>query len=36
MKAAACGTWLGDILTVLMVASMMLYNILYKHWMRGL
>ncbi|KAK7868906.1 hypothetical protein R5R35_014216 [Gryllus longicercus] len=32
MKAAACGTWLGDLITALMVTDMMLQDNLYPHW----
>ena len=32
MKAAACGTWLGDLITALMVSDMMLQDDLYPHW----
>ncbi|XP_037087622.1 transmembrane protein 117-like [Pollicipes pollicipes] len=32
MKAAACGTWLGDLITALMVTDMMLQDDLYPHW----
>ncbi|XP_023704147.1 uncharacterized protein LOC111862740 isoform X2 [Cryptotermes secundus] len=32
MKAAACGTWLGDLITALMVTDMMLQDNLYPQW----
>ena len=32
MKAAACGTWLGDFFTALMVTDMMLQDELYPNW----
>nr|CAD7259492.1 unnamed protein product [Timema shepardi] len=32
MKAAACGTWLGDLITALMVTDMMLQDNLYPNW----
>ena len=32
MKAAACGTWLGDLITALIVTDMMLQDNLYPHW----
>nr|CAD7592207.1 unnamed protein product [Timema genevievae] len=32
MKAAACGTWLGDLITALMVTDMMLQDNLYPRW----
>lgn len=32
MKAAACGTWLGDLITALMVTDMMLQDNLYPEW----
>ncbi|XP_049958056.1 transmembrane protein 117-like [Schistocerca serialis cubense] len=34
MKAAACGTWLGDLITALMVTDMMLQDNLYPQWAR--
>ncbi|XP_064480674.1 transmembrane protein 117-like [Ornithodoros turicata] len=36
MKAAACGTWLGDFLTAWMVTDMMLQDDLYPSWARSL
>ncbi|XP_049860353.1 transmembrane protein 117-like isoform X3 [Schistocerca gregaria] len=35
MKAAACGTWLGDLITALMVTDMMLQDNLYPQWARS-
>ncbi|XP_074660702.1 transmembrane protein 117-like [Tubulanus polymorphus] len=32
MKAAACGTWLGDLFTAWMVTDIMLQERLYPHW----
>ncbi|KAK9509714.1 hypothetical protein O3M35_006970 [Rhynocoris fuscipes] len=32
MKAAACGTWLGDLITWLMVTDVMLQDSLYPEW----
>jgi hypothetical protein len=32
MKTAACGTWLGDLITALMVTDMMLQDNLYPQW----
>ena len=32
MKAAACGTWLGDLITALIVTDMMLQDNLYPNW----
>ncbi|KAF6199979.1 hypothetical protein GE061_006277 [Apolygus lucorum] len=32
MKAAACGTWLGDLITWLMVTDVMLQDSLYPDW----
>lgn len=32
MKAAACGTWLGDLITALIVTDMMLQDNLYPSW----
>lgn len=32
MKAAACGTWLGDLITALIVTDMMLQDNLYPDW----
>ncbi|GLH07127.1 Uncharacterized protein GBIM_12655 [Gryllus bimaculatus] len=32
LSAAACGTWLGDLITALMVTDMMLQDNLYPHW----
>lgn len=32
MKAAACGTWLGDLITALMVTDVMLQDNLYPKW----
>lgn len=32
MKAAACGTWLGDLVTWLMVTDVMLQDSLYPDW----
>ncbi|XP_059080280.1 transmembrane protein 117-like isoform X2 [Tigriopus californicus] len=32
MKAAACGTWLGDLLTALIITDMMLQDNLYPYW----
>ena len=32
MKAAATCTWLGDLVTALMVTDMMLQDNLYPHW----
>lgn len=36
MKAAACGTWLGDFFTAWMVTDMMLQDNLYPGWATGL
>lgn len=36
MKAAACGTWLGDFFTAWMVTDMMLQDNLYPGWAKGL
>ena len=36
MKAAACGTWLGDFFTAWMVTDMMLQDNLYPCWATGL
>lgn len=36
MKAAACGTWLGDFFTAWMVTDMMLQDELYPGWAKGL
>ncbi|XP_076069426.1 transmembrane protein 117-like isoform X2 [Oratosquilla oratoria] len=35
MKAAATCTWLGDLITALMVTDMMLQDNLYPHWAAG-
>ena len=35
MKAAATCTWLGDLVTALMVTDMMLQDRLYPHWGTG-
>lgn len=35
MKAAATCTWLGDLVTALMVTDMMLQDNLYPHWATG-
>ena len=32
MKAAACGTWLGDLITALIVTDIMLQDNLYPGW----
>lgn len=32
MKAAVCGTWLGDLVTLLMVLDVMLQDSLYPNW----
>lgn len=32
MKTAACGTWLGDLITALMVTDVMLQDNLYPEW----
>ena len=32
MKAAACGTWLGDLITAFIVTDMMLQDNLYPNW----
>lgn len=32
MKAAACGTWFGDLITALIVTDMMLQDNLYPNW----
>ena len=32
MKAAACGTWLGDLISALIVTDMMLQDDLYPEW----
>merc|ERR1719150_3126483 len=32
MKAAACGTWLGDLISALIVTDMMLQDDLYPGW----
>lgn len=32
MKAAACGTWMGDLITALIVTDMMLQDNLYPKW----
>ena len=32
MKAAACGTWLGDLISALIVTDMMLQDNLYPDW----
>ncbi|CAL1267183.1 unnamed protein product [Larinioides sclopetarius] len=34
MKAAACGTWIGDFVTAWMVTDMMLQDNLYPNWAR--
>jgi hypothetical protein len=34
MKAAACGTWLGDLITALMVTDMMLQDNLYPSYIQ--
>ncbi|KAL1116138.1 hypothetical protein AAG570_005633, partial [Ranatra chinensis] len=36
MKACACGTWLGDLITWLMVTDVMLQDSLYPGWAVGL